>query len=178
MLSALAKPDNKSEISEFSSSGTLLVFTRKLLPACQYRHAHFTFRALKYLRSLIGLYIGTLIKKIKTYLIFSSIFPLVSTTIPHSSSLNPMPRLVPPQPWYSHSATSQGTPSHSTSWTNVSRLKAVPFAPAHLLNASRIRLNSLSDTANKIPLIIFSHSYNALLSTLHTPYLASQHPRM
>lgn len=43
---------------------------------------------------------------VKSYLIFSSIFPLVSTTIPHSSSLKAMPLLVPPQPWYSHSATS------------------------------------------------------------------------
>lgn len=102
-----------------------------------------------------------------THFIFSSMLPLVRTTIPHSSSLKAMPLLVPPQAWYSHSATSQGTPSQSTSWTKASKLKAVPFAPAHLLNASRIRLNSLSDTANKINRYS-SHSYNALLSTSST----------
>lgn len=103
-----------------------------------------------------------------SHFIFSSMFPLVRTTTPQSKSLNEIPRLVPPQAWYSHSATSYGTPSHNTSWTNASRLRVEPFAPAHLLNASRIRLNSLSDTANQIIHWYFSQQTTHLYFL--TPY--------
>lgn len=85
----------------------------------------------------------------RTYLIFSSAKPRVSSTRPQRSSLNAIPFCVPPQALYNQSASTVGMPSDKTSCKNAFLLSVVPFDPADRLNASLMRRNSFSLTEMK-----------------------------
>lgn len=71
----------------------------------------------------------------------------MSNTSPQNRSLKEIPRCWPPQAPYNQSASTDGTPSESTSCKKAFLLSVVPPEPDDFLNASRMRRISLSDTA-------------------------------